>query len=309
MVRTNSDCLTLHYETSFKDRLDQFPASVEVGSEHVENALPCHVKRHPRREKVLVGESEAIIRVETLAEVYWESTSDFLAHGPKWDQEYWSRVLKHPDLENFSWNTEWGTCITRGLILRLWDLADDEVSAREAFFLTMAWGFGSSPRGRWKTLAMFNSMESKCFGTYLLSVKELAKSSSSVAYSSLLSHRIKQLGPVYASKLLYAMSPADKRSPVMDMWIERWGKNPFELKFSVHSSQSIQRNVDALENFTRFCEAALGELQSRKPSSRPESESDIGFVEYLIFWDAKYQGKRKWQGTAAFPKWVQATTL
>lgn len=74
-------------------------------------------------------------------------------------------------------------------------------------------------------MAMFESMRDKNFGAYLLEVKGVVAKSPEEAFRLLLTQRIKQLGPVYASKLLYAMSPASHRSPVMDMWIERWESN------------------------------------------------------------------------------------
>ena len=123
-----------------------------------------------------------------------------------------------------------------------------------------------------------------------------------------LDQKITQLGPVYTSKLLYAMSPITHRSPVMDMWIERWGLFPeFGLKFSVSSTRSIQENVAALERFTSFCNLALLRLNNINSNLLNQSENDVGFVEYLIFWDSKYRRRKPWQSD--FPLWVQHNTL
>ena len=258
----------------------------------------------------MAGREEAVERVGRLAQAYWQShTEDFLKHGPNWKGDHWAGVLGRPELEAFVWNPEWVEGITRGLILRQWESANDEVDALEAFFLTMAWGFGLHFRGRRNTAAMFESMRDKNFGAYLLEVKGIAAKSSEDAFRSLLSKRIKQLGPVYASKLLYAMSPADNRSPVLDMWIERWGQPLFGLDFRVHSSLSVEDNVASLARFKSFCESALGAVGNSAPASRPSSEGDIGFIEYLIFWDAKYTLRKRWQGVSGFPAWVQDDLL
>ena len=257
----------------------------------------------------VAGEVRASERVRKLAQAYWdwESESTFLNHGPDWNSEHWARVLNLPELENFVWKPEWKK-ISRELILGQWKTASNDETALEAFFLTMAWGFGQGRFGRWKTLEMFKSMNEKNFGAYLLEVKGIAAKSSEDAFCSLLSKRITQLGPVYASKLLYAMSPGDNRSPVMDMWIERWGHRLFGLDFKVHSSFSVEDNVASLVRFTSFCESALDAVGKSAPASRPSSESDCGFVEYLIFWDAKYKWSR-WKRESEFPTWIQNYNL
>ena len=257
----------------------------------------------------VAGEVRASERVRKLAQAYWdwESESTFLNHGPDWNSEHWARVLNLPELENFVWKPEWKK-ISRELILGQWKTASNDETALEAFFLTMAWGFGQGRFGRWKTLEMFKSMNEKNFGAYLLEVKGIAAKSSEDAFCSLLSKRITQLGPVYASKLLYAMSPGDNRSPVMDMWIERWGHRLFGLDFKVHSSFAVEDNVASLVRFTSFCESALDAVGKSAPASRPSSESDCGFVEYLIFWDAKYKWSR-WKRESEFPTWIQNYNL
>lgn len=251
---------------------------------------------------------EARERVKKLALAYWKLESTFHKHGPEWNGDHWARVLNLPELANFVWKPEWEK-LSRELILGQWETAKDEEGALEAFFLTMAWGYGLHFRGRRNTTAMFESMREKNFGAYLLEVKGVAAKSSEDAFRSLLSKRIKQLGPVYASKLLYAMSPVDNRSPVMDMWIERWGQPLFRLDFRLHSSWSVEDNVASLARFKSFCESALDAVSKSAPAWRPPSESDAGFVEYLIFWDAKYTLRKRWQGVSGFPAWVQNDML
>ena len=167
-----------------------------------------------KAELVSGDEPAALVRVGKLAQAYWESDSSFLQHGPNWDEVHWGRVLNLPELERFVWKPEWKK-LSRELILGQWESASDKESSLEAFFLTMAWGFGSNFRGPWKTVAMFESMRGKNFGAYLLEVKGVVAKSPGEAFRLLLTQRVKQLGPVHASKLLYAMSPVSHRSPVI----------------------------------------------------------------------------------------------
>jgi hypothetical protein len=92
------------------------------------------------------------------------------------------------------------------------------------------------------------------------------------------------------------------------MWVERWGKKPFGLDFIVTSTRSIDSNVAALSRFTAFCESALDAVGKSAPASRPSSESDVGFIEYLIFWDGKYKWSR-WKRESEFPAWIQNVNL
>lgn len=252
----------------------------------------------------------AIHRIENLATAYWmhaTTKTDYLNHGPNWDADYWDRVTRHEALNGFSWKPEWGQKVSRGLIRDQWRAATTPVDALNAFFLTMAWGFGSNFRGRWKTIAMFDSMQNENFGTYLLKVRDDAQGSPSEVFSSLLQRGITQLGPVYASKLLYAVSSDSNCSPVMDIWIEKWGKG-FNLDFAVRSSWKPAKNVEALERFTEFCNSAAEALFMVTAAEALAQNANAGFVEYLIFWDAKYRGSR-WKKSKDFPNWVQDVSL
>ena len=81
------------------------------------------------------------------------------------------------------------------------------------------------------------------------------------------------------------------------------------MDFIVSSTRSIDSNVDALSRFSDFCDSALVGVKNSQPAPRAESENDIGFIEYLIFWDAKYKLRKSWQGVSAFPAWVQDDNL
>ena len=64
-----------------------------------------------------LSELDAINRIVSISRAYKTTDEQYLLHGPSWDEKHWSRVLNREELETFSWNPEWGTKITRKLIL------------------------------------------------------------------------------------------------------------------------------------------------------------------------------------------------
>ena len=254
----------------------------------------------------MVNDNNALERVGKLAEAYWRMPeSNFLSHGPVWNKERWADVTALNQLKGFAWDKTWGNKITRDLIHKQWRDARLETDTLQAFFLTMAWGFGPDRFGPWKVRKMFESLaKQEKFALDLLSLRDEGRKCPLAVFESLLKLRIKQLGPVYASKLSYAISPDGNRTPVMDMWIKRWGDEYFEGNFSVSFRRSVEENIQSMSCFIDFCQKALEEIKNRKQTARPTSENDPGFIEYLIFWDAKYNGRRKWQKENDFVPWI-----
>lgn len=262
---------------------------------------------------------EAVAQVLLLAETYSVEDGKYLRHGPKWDNDRWKNVLTKSNLTNFAWDPRWGTKVTRGLVLDLWPKVMDENEAVNAFFLTMVWGLGDHYLGPFKMKKMLTSRPVADLGSLLLNVRsrvavgprgediealkgtyvEVLKG----AYVEVLSAKISHLGPVYATKLLYAMSPVTNRSPVMDIWVERWGSG-FGLDFGLDSTKKWAWNADKLAKFTSFCDDCIMALTTQGGDKMMSEFSDRGFVEYLVFWDAKYRSRRPWINLTEFPMWV-----
>jgi hypothetical protein len=192
------------------------------------------------------------------------------------------------------------------MIQRLWLDAKSEEEAVEAFFLTMVWGFGANFRGPWKTEKMIEHILKNNLGEFLLELRTDAVKEPLAAYESVLTAGVPQLGPVYSSKLMYAMGQDDCRTPVVDLWVARWGSRHFGLDFHVNSTWSPQRNREAVGRFQNFCQHMMEALLEAEPTGRASSEHDPGFVEYLVFWDAKYRWTR-WRRNSTFPDWVTHT--
>lgn len=258
------------------------------------------------RDTGVPSEEAAQRRVIHLAETYWTHGKDFLNHGPKWEPSRWERVTRHESLGKFVWDSERNDGITRRVIQDSWLLAQTEQAVMEAFFLTMVWGFGSNSRGPWKTEDMIEYVHENNLEGFLVGVRADAATNPLSAYESVLAARIPQLGPVYSSKLLYAMGIDGGRTPVLDVWVARWGRRHFRFDFQVKSSWSPQRNREALGRFQDFCLHMMEVLLEAEPPGRASSEHDPGFVEYLVFWDAKYRWTR-WRRNSTFPDWVTHT--
>ena len=247
-------------------------------------------------------EQEAFKRLLLLSRAYTQTGENYLAHGPKWNPSRWKPLIeKHlPGL--IGWKPESGERVTRELVRNLWLEAKSPDDAVNAFFLTMVWGYGSSFRGPGNILAMLNSHEHENLGQLLLARREESTGMPSTAYYKLLASKISELGPVYASKFMYFITPDDCRVPVLDMWVTRWAQE-YGLNFELKSSVKWQLNVEQLTNFTSFCQRTLNALnQLEDDKSIHPGIVDAGYIEYLIFFDAKFNAVRN-----DFPTWILLT--
>lgn len=246
-----------------------------------------------------------------LAEVYSAEGGDYLEHGPEWDAEHWSQVLSKSKLAQFSWDPDWGMNVTRGRLLDLWTREMDERDAVIAFFLTMVWGLGNHYLGPYKIEKMLTSRALSDLGAFLLRTRQRVSSAPEgeeaealrYAYLDILGANISHVGPVYATKLLYAMSPQSNRSPVMDVWVKRWGSR-YGHDFALDSTQKWAWNADKLAAFVLFCDDCTSAFTTQCNDTQQFECLDRGFIEYLIFWDSKYRSRKPWPPSSEFPLWV-----
>jgi len=256
--------------------------------------------------------NEAVARVLLLAETYSVEGGKHLEHGPEWDAERWSTVLDAPEFSTFAWDPGWGTHVTRGRLLNLWAGDIDENDAARAFFLTMVWGLGKHYLGPYKIQKMLTSKWIPDLGSFLLDVRRRVVGDSQgedvevlkQAFVEVLGANISHLGPVYATKLLYAMSPPTNRSPVMDVWVKRWGAR-YGFDFALDSTQKWAWNAEKLADFVSFCDDCTSTLTAQGNDTMYAEYSDRGFIEYLVFWDSKYRSRKPWTDLSEFPSWIR----
>ena len=88
----------------------------------------------------------------------------------------------------------------------------------------------------------------------------------------------KGLGPAFATKLLYVLSPESNRAPIIDAVVSAW------LKKRQIEVTSKYFDVDSYLDYVKFAEETLQLINDQLPAGT-ESYKDRGLIEYLIFQD------------------------
>lgn len=242
----------------------------------------------------------AIARVGKLYQAYKKAGGSFLNHGPAWSPTYWESVATVTTPSLFIWQDSWGEHkITRALIQKLWVEAQSELDAARALTFTMIWGFGTVRYGRTNLtkILSFKGGDIEEMGLYLLEKYALAQSKPLVVYEDFLRGGPKALGPVYASKLLYAMTPLESRTPVIDRWVSDWFRKRWQIEMRPAERRQVDANLQTLQRLGDFCRAALDVLEKSEVLVHPR---DVGMIEYFIFWDAQPTSRRR-----LAPKWLE----
>lgn len=112
-----------------------------------------------------------------------------------------------------------------------------------------------------------------------------------MGYEWLTQNRVNGLGPAFATKLLYFVSPANDRAPIIDALVASWlSRNQVFCNDRPISSRYFDSHE--YKTYLEFVDEALLAI-AEKQVGRAEV-SDRGFVEYLMFQDElRYRGKRK----------------
>ena len=158
----------------------------------------------------------------------------------------------------------------------------------KVFVWTMAWGYGPG-YGAHRTNKIRNYENNKQ-GKFEVAkwMKELSeivneKSETSVknAYKWLKadwSKARKGLGPAFATKLLYVLSPESNRAPIIDAVASRWLEG-YQIK-----ATSKYFDIDSYLHYVNFAEECLQKINGHLPAGTASYE-DRGLIEYLIFQD------------------------
>ena len=172
-----------------------------------------------------------------------------------------------------------------------------EETALIAFFTVMAWGYGDVGYGPFRAQRIVNEMgsEGEC-ARFMLQLKDAAKDYVT-GYRYLVNNEKKYLGPSFATKLLYFMSPEDNPAPILDSVVSRWlwkqgvlnGEKPFDSGW--FDSGQYSSYVSFIDEARRAIHDELG-----LPGG-----IDRGFVEYLIFQDYTFS-----RAIAECPDWLRS---
>ena len=226
-------------------------------------------------------------RVMALEECYRDRGGDYLAQstspGKGWDKDFKDfeipKNIERKNLfESFKVATE-----SKNSTDRDWETV---------FVWTMAWGYGPG-FGAYRTNQIRNHNKFHVVH-WMKELSEIVnnKSESSVedAYKWLKDDwgkAKKGLGPAFATKLLYVLSPERNRAPIIDAVVSAWLK---ERQIEVTSKYF---DIDGYLRYVKFADDSLESINVGLPvGTKPYV--DRGLIEYLIFQDELFErGKVK----------------
>lgn len=165
-------------------------------------------------------------------------------------------------------------------------LSDDEW--RQIFLLAMAWGHGSG-YGAFRTDRVVRSMADT--GKWMSELHVASVEGPVAGYEWLTQNRVKGLGPAFATKLLYFVSPENDRAPIIDALVASWlSRNQVFCNDRPISSRYFDSHE--YKTYLEFVDEALLAIVEKRVDKA--EVTDRGFVEYLMFQDElRYREKRK----------------
>jgi len=235
----------------------------------------------------------AIERLKDLLTLYRRGSGNFLEQtsktGPSWSNYYDGKFPKE---------------ISRGQLLK--DAKDSETDLEKLFVWIMAWGFGPAGYAHYRTIRILDevkAVDGRTIISWMTGLRSASKLSPEAAFEFLESERgkIKYLGPAFATKVLYFLSPMDNRKPILDSVVVSWLWR-YKIATEEHSISLEFANHDGYGKYIDFVDKALD--QRSKLLTQSSDENDRGFIEYLIFQDQlAYQsdlGLENWMRRAKF---------
>ncbi len=218
---------------------------------------------------------KAIARLNVLLTQYRRGEGNYLnqtsSTGASWaDYKDGSIILKE---------------ISRGELLE--NAKDLETNLENFFVRIMAWGFGPAGYAHYRTnriLSELNTVDGRTINGWMNGLRSQSKLSPSDAFAYLESKggKIKFLGPAFATKVLYFLSPVGNRAPILDSVVVSW-----LWRYSIASKKHLITlefaNRDGYKRYIDFVDKALDQLSNLLTQS--SDENDRGFIEYLMFQD------------------------
>ena len=216
----------------------------------------------------------AIERLKDLLTLYRRGNGNFLEQtsktGPSWSNYYDGNFPEK---------------ISRGELLE--NAKDSETNLENLFVRIMAWGFGPAGYAHYRTnriLAELKAVDGRSIDRWVTELRSQSKLSPLGAFEYLESEsgKIKYLGPAFATKVLYFLSPVGNRAPILDSVVVSWLWR-HNIATEEHSITLEFANRDGFKKYIDFIDKALDQLSTLL--SQNIDENDRGFIEYLIFQD------------------------
>jgi len=220
-------------------------------------------------------------RMMTLAKVYADNEGNYREQGPNnWSHHWADHVPRN-----------WGLPqqLTRRAVLEQVEFLRREPTdeaAEKVFLSIMVWGFGDTGYGPYR-VGVMKSSRPEGLGKYLLGVVDSVDDGSISSYAHILKDNPTKLGPVYATKVAYFMTPGEI-SPILDSAVVQWVyRHQRKWLFNCNTW-----SVDQYAKYLSYCQELLNEVGGEVP----EDQRTLGLVEYLMFID---------QAAAGLPKWAK----
>ena len=231
----------------------------------------------------------AIERLKDLLTLYRRGNGNFLEQtsktGPSWSNYYDGNFPEE---------------ISRGELLE--NAKDSETNLENLFVRIMAWGFGPAGYAHYRTnriLAELKAVDGRSIDRWMTELRSQSKLSPLGAFEYLESEsgKIKYLGPAFATKVLYFLSPVGNRAPILDSVVVSWLWR-HNIATEEHAITLEFANRDGYKNYIDFIDKALDQLSNLL--SQNIDENDRGFIEYLIF-----QDQLAYQSDLGLEKWMR----
>jgi hypothetical protein len=184
--------------------------------------------------------------------------------------------------------------ITRADVLGALNTSDSH-SFRLTYLMAMAWGYGDAGYGPYR--AQVIEMNSGYIGQYIKQLHEAATAGWNSGYGFLLDNPITDLGPAFATKLLYFCSPKKDRAPILDSVISKWLWR-YDIANDTDYVNSTRFKIEQYELYVNFIDEVLQKLRANH--SGDENLLDRGFIEYLMFIDQVHH-----RSTFDLPDWIK----
>jgi hypothetical protein len=149
----------------------------------------------------------------------------------------------------------------------------------------MAWGFGPAGYAQFRTqrvLGEFGVGKHPSIDEWMNGLRSAAASGPLSGYEYLRNHQVPHLGPSFATKHLYFVSPTSNQSPIIDSVVVGWLWR-YQVATKAEPIVHWKFDVDSWNRYIDFSNHASVELQA-VDKSREELKL-LGFIEYLMFQD------------------------
>lgn len=220
----------------------------------------------------------SINRVTCLTNFYFSGSGDYLGQWVK-PGRGWSRYFGD-SVPSIS--------VSRSDVFSLMHSDRGVTDWKKVFLWSMAWGHGPG-YGAYRTNRVVSQLAD--IDAWMSSLHDVAKSGPEVGYEWLVENRIRGLGPAFATKLLYFVSPSSNRSPIIDALVASWlSKNGESTSDASIGSRAFDR--DQYLRYLKFVDESLNAIRPSFPDTT--EVYDRGFIEYLVFQDElRARGKLK----------------